>query len=63
MKFKNDFPKNYEWIMNKYIEKEVYYEFECWEHGFPDKTIYRAKTKTASALAKKIDKFVKKLNQ
>jgi hypothetical protein len=69
MKFKNDFPKNYEWILNKYLEDsrisknygKPTYEFECWIFGNPAETIFKAKDKTASGLAKKINKFLLKL--
>ena len=66
MKFKNDFPKDTEWIMNFYIgdDKKDFgkpkYQFVCWKHGSPDKTLFKAETRTASALAKKIDKFLAK---
>ena len=61
MRFKHNFPENYEWIMNKYIEKTgVKYEFDCWKLGKPEKTLFYAKAKTTSELAKKIDKFLSK---
>lgn len=69
MKFKNDFPKNFEWILNKYIgdSKKDFgkpkYQFECWKHGNPEETIFKAEEKTASALAKKINKFIKHIKE
>ena len=71
MKFKNDFPKNYEWILNKFnnillgkkLKKQTGYEFECWDEFAVHDTIARFKTKTASEMAKKINALVKKLNK
>lgn len=68
MKFQNNFPKNYEFILNKYLEDsrrsknygKPIYQFECWKFGNPSKTIFKAEEKTASALAKKINKFMVK---
>ena len=63
MKFKNDFPANIEYILNKYLDEKTSkptYQFECWEHHFPSKTIFKAKDKTALGLAKKINKFLTK---
>jgi hypothetical protein len=67
MKIKNE--KNIEWILNKYLEyskRSKYYgkptyEFECWKFGTPGDTIFKAKDKTASGLAKKIIQFLNKI--
>lgn len=64
MKIKNE--KNIEWILNKYLEDskrsknygKPTYEFECWKFGTPEDTIFKAKDKTASGLAKKINQFL-----
>ena len=71
MKFKNDFPKNIEYILNKYnnvyfggkMKKQTGYEFECWDEFAVHDTVARFKTKTASEMARKINALVIKLNK
>ena len=68
MKFKNDFPKNYEWILNRFNhvyfrgkdKKQTGYEFEMWDESDINTTIAHFRTKTASEMAKKINKFLTK---
>jgi len=64
MNFDNNFPKDTEWILNKFIDKDKpVYEFDIWKHGKADKSIARFKDKTALGLIKKIKKLTIKLNK
>lgn len=63
MEFNINFPKDLEWILNKYLQSKTPYEFECWYINEPEKTIAQFKTKTASEMSKKINQLVKKLNK
>ena len=59
MKFNNDFPKNVDWILNKFTDNNLaMYEFEYWEqHDITNSNKLQART--ASGLAKKINKLLK----